>query len=434
MVKLYKSKIYIYNITKVSDYIIAILLILSCHSLLGTMLGGSKLLALCIIGTGVALALRWKQKMFVKHDWLNPIAFYFLTLFLLLIFGDFKYLYFVATYIVLGGFLVIGFIQDSRKDFFYRIIRAFSNIVLIIATISIFFFVFGTLLHAIPVYKSYSAKYLNWSNFGYNNYYFLYNDGQYTDIFGKYILRNIGIFLEAPMYTFVLVIALYDCLFFRKKVNIVATIILTVTMITTLSTTAYVMAAGLITIRFFDRIRNSKALKTIIIPFFSLILIYFIEIVLRDKLSSTNLSGIARLDDIQASVRSFLAHPILGNGYNNARALDPFRTSYTKDIVRTSREAGQSTGMFAILSNGGIVYLSIWILPLLSAVVCLQNRMLKKINYQALFVILFNIMLFVTAVQTEYICVFLTVMCGCSAIQKFKDFELDILKLSLNIK
>ena len=406
------------NITKhkqlpfsnISHYILAILLILSCHTLVGTLIGGTRLLLICIGGTIVSVLLNIRLVFYLKKALWHAIILYFLIILLLLI-GDFKYFYFAATYGVLAGLLFLGAALDDSGEYFYKVLHAFANVVLIIAAISLFFFLFGTIGNKIPPLTTYSFKEINWSNFDYNNYYFLYNDGQYTDIFGNYVLRNIGIFLEAPMYTLPLVLALYDFLFFRKSINWISIGILLFTMASTLSTTAYIFAALLLTIRFFEKIRNNTILKVIIAPIFTLILLSFVTSILSDKLSTTNLSGVARLDDIQASVHSFMKHPFLGNGYNNARALDPFRTSYTKNIVRNSREAGQSTGLFAIMSNGGLVYLSIWILPLIHAISHMKDKYSRAINYKSTFIIAFNILLLVTAIQTEYICVFFTVMC-----------------------
>lgn len=174
---------------------------------------------------------------------------------------------------------------------------------------------------------------------------------------GRSLIRNTGIFAEAPMYAFVLSLALIINLFIlNKRIRSFSSLVLMFTLISTTSTTGVLIVILSIFIRTLMRLpRWWRLLWLILVPVVGLI-IYF---VVSQKIQNMGNSVSDRLDDIQAGYHAWKLAPFLGNGLNNSLAIKQFMAPYR---LLVGGNDGFSSGIMEILASGGISLFVLWVI------------------------------------------------------------------------
>lgn len=246
--------------------------------------------------------------------------------------------------------------SENIKNFFKKIV----NVIVVIALISLFFYIFGTIFNIIPITNTFLTS---WGDFGeesyvIHSYYNLHFNVQEMNILGMKIFRNTGMFAEAPMYALNLLMALIIQKFILKERNWFKIIVLVITIFTTLSTMGILGciifgAICLISNKKFIEIIKKKVNKKILITIFTIVTICIITVAtaLVVKKMQTASFG-TRVDDYIASVLAWKDRVLFGNGMLNEEAIINYMS---KDrIVNT----GVSNSVATILANGGI-YLSL---------------------------------------------------------------------------
>ena len=287
-------------------------MILSNYSIF--FLENSQIIYLGIVISGISVLVLNNFNSLKKTE-LIVLCFFFADVCILLLFGK----NFVdKTFIVIFVILIISYLIISaveKEEGMKVLLSSFVKVVFFIAAISIIGFVFCTVFKLVKPIKTVSSDYYNWSPwFGYNNYYYLYFDGQFTNIFGKLIIRDIAIFAEAPLFATLISEALFINVFLldnNRKYNIV----LIIAAILTLSTTSLIVSSIIIFISLYKKyLRNKKLI--ILLPFILLLTFIIIGISIYDKLLSNNISGNIRIDDCIACYNSWKNAPIIGNNVN----------------------------------------------------------------------------------------------------------------------
>ncbi|MBR0341462.1 MAG: O-antigen ligase family protein [Oscillospiraceae bacterium] len=281
-------------------------------------------------------------------------------------------------------------VEDSFED----TMRRFSNIVIIIASISLFFWVFGSLGGYI---KPNSYLYTTWSSSNVpqriNNYYNLYFENQRSLFFGlsvNRIIRNTAIFTEAPMACMIFMVAFLYEIFLNMKKSRIRTAILLIAIISTISTSgivAVVMAFGCNYI--FSKLKSNGqlTLKIIIAPLAIVVAVISINFVIEQKLGT--ISGSTRLDDFVAGYKAWRDSPVFGNGYGNSSAYQQYMSSFR------SNNLGFSNSIMQLLAFGGL-YLTI---PYIVVAVKCINRLFKTKNWEKLSFYVIYIFVFIITVS-----------------------------------
>lgn len=178
-----------------------------------------------------------------------------------------------------------------------------------------------------------------------------------VSFFGISILRNSGFYSEAPMFSFVLSFSLIMHLFCNKRASITdfRTVILGITLITTTSTTGLLILV--ISILFKLNIQSTSLWKIITIVMIPIGII-ILEYILTAKVSDMGGSVDTRIDDIRIGLLSWKRHLILGNGIDNSNSIKQFM-DYSR--LGLYGNHGFSSGVFNILSGGGLLLASIFI-------------------------------------------------------------------------
>lgn len=274
---------------------------------------------------------------------------------------------FCGRYVVFIPLMVLLFLLMRKQGFPNRILYEYSDVMSVIAAVSLFFWIFGTILHAI-----HPTGYINASwgtKFNYPSYFNIYFERQIDLISGLY--RNQGIFVEAPMYSLALVFAIAIEIFLRKpdtspqrnlriqgggmtlfvrRLNF-RIVILILTLLSTFSTTGIItliaMLYGwiLINVPKTEAGRKIKNISSLIVVIVGLACAVYL---FRQK--SGTFSWAERESDLVSGFRAWIDSPIFGMGYEN------------KDHV-------SSNSIFQILTLGGIVLGLIYFYPLVGGIV-----------------------------------------------------------------
>lgn len=262
-------------------------------------------------------------------------------------------------------FFLICSIRGAEETF-RNLIGKYANVIFIIAVISLIFYFFGTL---IPIIHGTPMRYYNngeW-NEGVNYYYLSFvNNWQYRTIFGIKLLRNVGIFMEAPGFAFPLCLALWWELFGKNKPSKLKCIIYVIVAVTTISMKSCIFAVIILALYILFKIfRVQKYIQKkphicfifgVAIIVICLLIVVFLKMGLFDKVSQLGSIEI-RLQDEIGAFKTWLDYPWMGVGYYN---LQEIYTHITP--VRTTGDC--TAGLFNILAYGGVYMFAGFVLSL----------------------------------------------------------------------
>lgn len=296
---------------------------------------------------------------------------------------------YIIKFILCLPMLVVYYSQDIKysKNF----LRYFSYFLYIIAMISLVFYFFTTI---ISVIKPLNTILVSWrGDAGFRNYFYLYFSADYS-YFSHGILRNTGIFVEAPQYGMNLVFALMYELFVNNSTNYKRVIIFCITIFSTFSFGSILTMMIMLYLKLLFE-NNSHTLIGIINTIILIVLAVLGLIVgyalVLSKINTGNSFKI-RVDDFISGFKSWKLHPLFGNGYNNSSVVKQFVGSFRSWSLRNN-QIGFSNSIAMILSNGG-VYL--FLTYLISSILFLCSEMRKK-KYLFAIVFTFFSMLFLNS-------------------------------------
>lgn len=264
----------------------------------------------------------------------------------------------VVTFVIL--YLYCNKLIQNRqlKDF----ARTYVNVISVVALVSVFFWLFGSVFGII---KGASNTYIWAGTRTTVNYYWVYfeNATQATELFGQRVIRNTGIFSEAPAYSGYLIPALAIAIlspkgeYPRRQIAL-----LIIAMLTTLSTKGQIAVVTLIVLQYMSK-RSKDNLKFIlkwvgatILLFAGAYIIYQLMIV-----KSTTGSFSARTVDLAAQIRTWMDHILFGTGYGEMDEV------YKYAYILSGRAESGSMGLTMLLSQGGLYLFAFYALPLISS-------------------------------------------------------------------
>lgn len=243
-------------------------------------------------------------------------------------------------------FYIILYIEN---EFISIVLLKYRNAMICLCLLSLFFWSFGSILHVINTNTVIASRWVGGQRFieYYNGYFNIHFEVQ--KIYG--IMRNTGLFIEGPMYSFQLTLAFATELLLIRGKNKSIPIIIFVTQLTTFSLTGISLGLLIIFTRYFWADRNQslegKLIKIGLGLFVIIGLVYLIYNLFTIHRNSGSSSAI-RFDDFVVGFRSWLESPIFGHGYLNIDALTKYMGSWR------SHNLGYSNSVMYVLSQGGI--------------------------------------------------------------------------------
>lgn len=393
----------------ITDYILAFLIILSCGSIYDNLTDVSlyisefcMILLLIKVVAKAIIILKKKDYTGVKRVIIFSVL-YAIYQSIYIIFHTcqnnvgINILTYIAKMLVAFCMFIYFYYLNDKKSKFITLLSYISNIMFYISIVSLFFYISGSILNIIKETNTVNIT------FGFTreikSYCMLYFEPQYTIVLNKYIIRNCGIFAEAPMFIIPLLISFSYELMIKKERRKLNIVVLLLTIITTMSTTGIVIAIVLLIIELLRKIikkynvNKKKIINAIIVV--GCIGIILCGFVISDKLKSPSFS--IRLDDYIASFRAWLDNPILGNGYQNYEAVNKY--------ISVEREAGgQSSSLSNLLVEGGLWEIAIYIVPfyiLLKKYI--KDKNVNNIIFLAVLFLIFLTTIFTYSMMSIYI-------------------------------
>jgi hypothetical protein len=347
------------SIKIIIEYILSLLIVLDCNSVFMHTNNSSnnimKIIAAMIIIILILIDLKISKSALVRFFIIFGILIIYLGIFTIINVTSDRFLSFESRFLIVFPLTILLLLLYSSTKNEFRLFYCISNIVTIMAIISLVFWMGCSVLKIINLN---SSLYINWGGGHYiRGFYNLYYETQPIDFFGYYGYRNTSIFTEAPMFSLCLSIALLTEFFLRKKLNLKKIMVLYLTIITTFSTTGYivlVMCTGAQVLK--SRNSNKKYMKVIKIFFIILticigaIIVYYLAI---DKMTTDSYS--VRIDKYITEFNIWKKNILVGNGYGN-------------------NEEGSSNSLMVILADGGLWLFSLYIIPIIEFVAYRKNN------------------------------------------------------------
>lgn len=250
-------------------------------------------------------------------------------------------------------FLLLSVLRSYGDGVVRSFLLKYSDIVFVIAIISLIMWLCGSVLHIISPtgilpYEWAKSKPVIPSFYG------VYFETQTAKIAGLSICRNTSIFYEGPYYNMILCTAFLIEYYCRLGKNKYRMILLAITIISTITTTGMFFLLAFGAYHLYTKIQKSGCLLFMLLP---LILIctywggsYLLESKQKDGEGSYN----TRLETIMVDIETGFAHPLWGVGFMNG------------DFEGTNKfHEDQSNSLFYLFALGGIYGLALYVGALL---------------------------------------------------------------------
>lgn len=268
-------------------------------------------------------------------------------------------------------FFLLYFLTSAPIKCKLEIFKCFVDWMAVISWITFIFWGFSSL----GLLKPSGMFDVDWGvKIGLYNYHNLYYSSpqQYIDWIGHGIRRNIGIFVEGPMFMLTLILALLFCLIIEKEYRIkkwkIVGIVLA--LVSTTSVTGYIFLILIIGMRMIQK--NRRMSNRIIIGSFAVVL-GVIGIYIFVRMKSDTASFLIRLDDYMAGLKAWISSPIIGIGYENDSVL--------KSFMSASRlfNTGFSNTIFSVLAYGGVIFVIPFMLPVIRGIYVAKKQKNSKL-------------------------------------------------------
>lgn len=333
----------------------------------------------------------------------NILIFFIVYMFLALLYmlnavGSDSFVSYSVKFLIFLPVMVLYFFTDINRGIEFT--KYFADMVVMLAFLSLCCYFLSYFTNPLNYFT------VDWGGIrDYGNYLFFF-DGQQQEIAGNYYARNIGIFCEAPMYAFVLSLALCAKLFFYKDMKKQSIIILCITILTTFSMTGIAVMVGLLLLRYYIgdlrlernedvyRRRRKSSLKRVL-SIIGLIAVVIIVYNIFYFKTSTGMSYMIRLDDYSAAFKAWLSNPIWGVGYNNFEAI---RTNMADWRLSWYTNQGFSNAISHILATMGAFGVLTYVLGFWGGI---RESIRRNIPYMAIQLIVLIALLCVTVVPMQ---------------------------------
>lgn len=238
------------------------------------------------------------------------------------------------------------------------LIDAFVAIVACLAASALILWVLGPLSGMIP---SNCVIQSSWGNNGVfanrPGWYGLDYVTQYALVFGQKIVRNTGIFCEAPMFSFVLTVAMLFERYLRPNTRVSILVLLAITIVTTISTTGIIVVLLMVAEMLFtfgDRFGPKAQVALRLLMVLVIAAIALLALSLFNQKMETN-SGSTRVDDFAAGFKAWSNNILIGNGFNSD-SIQSFMSSFRGNNL------GFSNSLMWVLAEGGLLWFAAFLL------------------------------------------------------------------------
>ena len=311
----------------------------------------------------------------------------YIVMYALIAGGDAKALF--SRFYVEFLLLVLYFALYKAKHDLKELLCYYVNIILVLAAISLFFWLLGSV---VGILKPSGSVLIDWGKDRViGSYYGLYFQWQNdVRVLGKTIYRNIGLFPEGPIHSLHLSIAFaleYLGISSTGKTRKIKILILAVSIVSTLATTGVIFVLlsyileKLIQMTSSQKKNRKNILSMLLFPLMAIIAIIVGYRLFAAKLGS--LSGASRVDDYISGFKAWLDNPAFGAGYGDISV----RVSYSSAYRLSRSNYGYTNSIMKVLDEGGIYWFSSYVAAIIAIFKNFPQKNIKV--FVLLFVYLF---------------------------------------------
>lgn len=332
------------------DYLLLTLIFISTNSIYVN--SGYKFTPFTIVVAGMLIVINlFTTKLSISY--LKKICFivgsyYFVIIMLMLIHNE---IYRIFYFFVLFPVIMIFVLLESYRESLVKFLDKFVQVILVLVTISLFFWFFGSILKIISPTNYVVNEWMNGSEI--KSYFNLYFETQGVKFLGLHFIRNSGIYAEGPMWNLILSLALMIQVLLLPK-NHKRELILTFTIFTVASTTGIFIVGVLYVYKILHHFnRRQKLIAFSATPF----IVFGMMRIFKSKANSISTS--IRIDDFVAGISAWRESIVFGSGLSNGlKVLE----SYMNTAIRPNM--GNSDSFVLILAQGGILLGLLYFYPM----------------------------------------------------------------------
>lgn len=302
-------------------------------------------------------------------------------------------LYYVVPLLLL--MLYIGLCDEKGAAF--GLLYKLTDIVVVLAAVSLFCYVFGTCLGILPGARETTYFWASETRTC-TTYFHLYYEAQTVDIFGLHLVRNCGIFTEAPGFAVFLITALATEVFLRQKLRVWRIILLCAAVLTTYSTKAILLAVVVFGLQYLITTPRTilwRRFKMVVIPVVCVAVAAVAVILLWDKMNTD--SFYIRLDDLFASLKAWRTSPLFGTGYYND-------DSVIAQFAYPRPNNGLSMGLPVLLAQGGLYLVLLYLGTAIACTLRLRDHARRQM---ASFFVAYFALMFVSNIPFSFLAMLL---------------------------
>lgn len=385
------------------QYALLTIILLECNSIYSQLYNYHYYIRGCLIGIAILILLIFmmsdNKKKQMSTSIISKSIFYILVCSFIMLLNSDELNGKIIVILIFIFFLPLMLLYISRlSKYELRIfLNKFVQIVFIISSVSLFFWLFGSVLKFINPINQLKVVWGRPYTLM-DNYAFVYFDSKQVQgwvITNMFIPRNMSIFAEAPMFAFVILVAMifnnnFNSCILNKNKRIIINIIFMITLFSTISVTGVVCGLLLIfsnLMKFYNNLTTcKKKIFIIILAVFMLICLPTCIDLVQNKMSTS--STFARIMDLKNGFHVFTENPFIGKGIGHPRQFE--------DNVETGY--GYSNTIIPALTDGGMILTIIYLSPFIVYAIYIAKS--KKIDiYDIVLLLVYLIIIFTIAVQ-----------------------------------
>lgn len=245
----------------------------------------------------------------------------------------------------------------SFKGMISKFCNWFSNAVCLLAVVSLVMWLLCSVLRILPFTNSFLSVWAVFEDSSiqyrvFPSFLNIYFETQTVQVGSLELIRNTAIFSEAPMYSFILCLAMLAELFAQStKPSGFRIAVYVISIISSISTSGIVFIVIIfiyyinVAYKRADRRQKVAILFCIVcsIIFGSVLIVFFVFTKLKSE------SGVIRFDDISACIKAWSNNVLFGNGVNSDQAIISYLSADRAYLT------GISSTLFRMLAQGGIL-------------------------------------------------------------------------------
>ena len=323
------------------------------------------------------------------------------------------FLFFMNAMVVLFGIY-------RRNNESFKLLYLLEHIVLFIAITSTLLW-FGS--SVLGLWGMGEDVYVNWGGEYANTNYINLCIRRWGTNFSGDSTKNLGVFVEPPMFGLFLGFGLYTELFLKKKSNLLVVVTFLLAIVSNRATLAMMISLVALFFRFIEIIEDKRHAKLFIGT--SLLVAVAGATVLVILKWNAGWEGFAtHVDDFAAALKCWVHYPLLGCGYNTEAPIIEYMSEF-----RSSNQ-GLSNSAAVVLAEGGLALFTYYFIPflLLASAFFKKNR---KLAYWGLGMCFY----WIVVIFHTRLLIFFVLALGYSmvSIKKDKKFRIEIDYYSENI-